>query len=204
TNVYVTDNSQAPFDKWYFRYLYSTTNYELINGSLTFATKSVYKRDPATGNLLWHIQYLGPAVYRKTFYEYKTNPDPSFYILDTVSRVVLTDAANITYSDTRYHHDGGINVVPTKGNITLTQVLTGAGNQTVDTKAEYDDFGNVIQTISYQGYGVVDQEPTSTPYVTTTEYDEILNTYPVLTTNPLDSSTSTQYNYALGVPLQVT
>src|SRR5690606_31881446 len=66
TNVYVTDNSQAPFDKWYFRYLYSTTNYELINGSLTFATKSVYKRDPATGNLLWHIQYLGPAVYRKT------------------------------------------------------------------------------------------------------------------------------------------
>src|SRR5690606_18878991 len=81
---------------------------------------------------------------------------------------------------------------------------TGAGNQTVDTKAEYDDFGNVIQTISYQGYGVVDQEPTSTPYVTTTEYDEILNTYPVLTTNPLDWSTSTQYNYALGVPLQVT
>src|SRR5690606_80779 len=67
TNVYVTDNSQAPFDKWNFRYLYSSLNYELVNGNLTLTTKSIYKKDPATGNLLSHFQYLGTYLYRKTF-----------------------------------------------------------------------------------------------------------------------------------------
>jgi hypothetical protein len=115
--------------------------------------------------LLWHVQYLGSSVYRKTFYEYRTNLDSNFYILDTVSRVVLTDASNQVYSDTRYHYDDGIDIAPTKGDVTLTQVLTGNGNQTIDTSAVYDDFGNAVQSISYQGYGTVNQNPTSTAYL---------------------------------------
>jgi hypothetical protein len=154
TNVYVTDNSQAPFDRWNFRYLYSTLNYERSNGSLALTTKSLYKRDAANGNLLYQIQYLGPSAYRKTYYEYLTNPHPSVYILDKVSRVVLTDASNGILSDTRLHYDGRLNEPPTIGDLTLTQRLTGNGDQTVDAVTGYDIYGNVTSTEIFQDYGM--------------------------------------------------
>lgn len=120
SNIYVTDNSQAPFTGWNFRYLYSVLNYELGGGSLFLASKNVYQRDPATGNLLVSTQYLGGSPYRKTYYEYRTNSDPAIYILDTVSRIILTDAAYAILNDVRYHYDGGYNAAPIIGDVTLT------------------------------------------------------------------------------------
>jgi YD repeat-containing protein len=125
-----------------------------------------------------------------------------------VSRVVLTDASNVTYSDTRSHYDGRddeINNTPTKGALTLAQVLTGTGNQTIDTFITYDTYGNTKTVTTYDDYGQVNSinRPIN-PYISSTTYDPEVHTYPTLTTNPLGWETSTQYNYALGLPVQVT
>ncbi|HNA59179.1 MAG TPA: SpvB/TcaC N-terminal domain-containing protein, partial [Chitinophagales bacterium] len=204
TNVYVTDNSKAPFDKWNFRYLYSTLNYELSGGSMILTTKAISKRDPATGNLLSQIQYLGSTVYRKTYYEYLINTNPSVYILDTASRVLVVDASNAILSDTRYHYDDQINAIPIQGDLTLVQKLTGSGTQTVDQRTHYNEYGNADSSKIYSGYGNVDIDPIGTAFETTTLYDSDLETLPIRSTNPLSQETLTDYLPALGLPYRVT
>ncbi|MEW6402626.1 MAG: SpvB/TcaC N-terminal domain-containing protein, partial [Chloroflexota bacterium] len=204
TNIYVTDNSKAPYPGWNFRYLYSTLNYELSGSSLVLTSKVIYKKDPGTGNLLVQMQYLGNTVYRKTYYEYLTNPIPSVYILDRVSRVLLVDGSNQIWADTRYHYDEQINTAPTLGDLTLTQRLRGVANETSDTATHYDIYGNVERVEVYPTYGVVNVQPTGTSYPTSTVYDEDSQTYPVQVTNALGQSSSTLYIEKLGLPYQVT
>jgi len=204
TNVYVTDNSQAPYFGWNFRYLYSTLHYELSGGSLILTSKTVYNRDPGTGNLLSQIEYLGNSVYRKTYYEYVINPNA--YITDKASRLLLVDASNRIVSDTRYHYDGGVNLSPTTGDLTLVQRLTGSGNQTVDTATDYDEYGNAIAVHAFYNYGTATATvmPSGPAQTTTTVYDASLKTYPVQTTNALGQSSTTEYVYALGLPASAT
>jgi len=118
THTYVTDNTKAPFTGWNYRYLYQTINYVRSLGSLVQASRVVYSRDPATGNLLTQTDFLGTASYRKTWYEYITNPDPNVYILDKASRVLVTTASNQILADTRYHYDDRLNTAPAQGDLT--------------------------------------------------------------------------------------
>jgi RHS repeat-associated protein len=204
TNTYVTDNTKAPFSGWNYRYLYQSINYINSGGSLIVASKVVYNRDPSTGNLLLQTDYLGTSTYRKTYYEYLTNPNPSVYILDKASRVLVVKANNAVLTDTRYHYDDLISTAPTRGDLTLTQSLTGSGNQTVDTRAHYDVYGNVDESIVYENYGTVNVSPAGDSRTSSVVYDATYRTYPTQQTNPLGESVQTQYLYSLGTPYQVT
>ncbi|MCE9646910.1 MAG: DUF11 domain-containing protein [Chloroflexi bacterium] len=204
TNTYVTDNSKAPFSGWNYRYLFQTVNYVNSGGAIVPASKVVYSRDPSTGNLLLQTDYLGLAAYRKTYYEYLTNPDPAKYILDKASRVLVVNASNSTLTDTRYHYDDKLNSAPVWGDLTLTQSLTGSGNSTVDTGADYDVYGNVIRQIQYTSYGTMNVKPTGGTQESSMVYDSTFQSYPVTQTNPMGQDTSTSYLYRLGVPYQTT
>jgi hypothetical protein len=68
-NVYVTDNSQAPFPGWDYRYLGQTENYELINSSLELMTRQIFYNDPSNGNMIATYTYMGETLFRKEFHE---------------------------------------------------------------------------------------------------------------------------------------
>ncbi|MBI5953670.1 MAG: hypothetical protein HY865_18605 [Chloroflexi bacterium] len=200
-NTYVTDNSKAPFPGWNYRYLYRTINSVESYGNLTVSSQVTYVHDPATGNLLLQTEYLGTAPYRKTYYEYVDPADYDFYILDSVSRVWAEDASGNPISETRYGYNN-------YGDPILTQRLTGKGNETVDSGAVYDLYGNVITSLQYTESGHAGTDPTGgNALVTSTDYSkddhEGFYTYPYVQTNPLGQSTTTEYLYALGVPYQV-
>jgi YD repeat-containing protein len=204
TNTYVTDNSKAPFTGWNYRYLYQTANYINSGGGLIVSSRVVYVRDPATGNLLQQTDYLGSSILRKTYYEYVTNPNPSVYILDKVSRILLVNAANQILGDTRYHYDGKINAAPDIGDLTLTQRFTGLGNQTVDSVTNYDIYGNAVSTKAFPGYGAVNTQPGGVSYTTNVVYDSTLKTYPTQVTNALNQSSFTNYLFSIGLSYSTT
>ena len=203
-NTYVTDNSKAPFIGWNYRYLSQVENFEKIGSSLSLTSKAIFRRDPETGNLLLQEDYLGSSLYRKTYYEYSVNTAPSVYILNTVSRKVLVDSSYLIYSDSRYHYDDMLGSYPTKGELTLTQTLSGVANNTVDMKYVYDEYGNVTHVYRFDDWGEINQLPSSDPIGTETEFDGTLHTYPVSVINPLEQTSSTEYLFSLGIPFQVT
>jgi YD repeat-containing protein len=205
-NTYITDNSQAPFPGWNYRYLARTDSFVGSAGILTLTSSTTYQNDPATGNLLVQSDYLGSTLYRSTYYEYLVNSAPSVYILSTVSRKVVTDANNIVSSDVHYDYDSTINTPPTKGDLTLIQTLTGNGNQTVDASFGYDNYGNQTSAILYNVNGTLGTAPSaSNSYaMTTTNFDTTKSTYRVSQSDPLGETTTTDYLYSLGMPYQVT
>ncbi|MEW6093469.1 MAG: LamG-like jellyroll fold domain-containing protein [Chloroflexota bacterium] len=203
-NTYVTDNIAAPSSVWNYRYLAQSENYLRSAGALALVSKTAWYRDPATGNLLVQSDYLGASLYRKTYYEYRVNPDPDVYILDTASRVLLVDANNTIYSDTRYHYDGGINIIPTHGDLTLTQVRTGSGSQTVDSKAHYDAYGNLLESRLYESFGTLEAAPSGSYQAAAVAYDTTLHTYPISATNALDETSETEYLFSLGLAYRST
>jgi RHS repeat-associated protein len=214
TNTYVTDNSQAPFSGWNYRYLGATTNYVLSGGVLVATTKNTYYNDPATGNPLVQSTYVSGSLYRKTYYEYLVNPDPAYYILDKATRVLLVDGNNQIYSDTRYHYDDGINVVPTRGDVTLAQKLTGNNpqqpNETVDTGTVYNLYGNVTATRAFKTYGSAASSayPAAEYLESKTVYDttrnDPLQIYPLRVVDPAGNTTTSDTLNTLGVPYQTT
>lgn len=204
TNTYVTDNTKAPFSGWNYRYLYQTINYVNNGGSLLVASKVVYTRDPATGNLLVQTDFMGTSTYRKTYYEYLTNINPNVYILDKASRVLVVTASNAVLSDTRYHYDDRINEAPTRGDLTLTQNLTGSGDAVVNSGAHFDVYGNVERQTQYTAYGTVNVAASGGSQESSVVYDSAFHTYQISQTNPMGQSTSTAYLYALGVPFRST
>ncbi|MBN2115754.1 MAG: hypothetical protein JW730_04245 [Anaerolineales bacterium] len=128
--------------------------------------------------------------------------------MDKVSRVLLVDAGNQIYSDTRYHYDGQINTAPTRGDVTLVQRLTGSGDQTIDTETHYNVYGNADSVKAYRSYGVVNTPPTGAYWESTTAYDSVQNdptqSYPISVTNALGQSSSSVYLRTLGVAYQAT
>ena len=204
TYTYVTDNSQAPFSGWNYRYLYRVQSYVKGDSSLDQTSQTITIHDPATGNLSEQRDYLGSTVYRKTYYEYRSNFNPDFYILDKPTRQVLVDASGVIYADTRYGYDGGIESAPTRGELTLVQKLV-SGSQTSDVSYAYDDYGNVVTACAHSTYGTLNTPHTSGDcYSTTIEYDPTLHTFPISTANPLSQSSSADYLLTLGVAYQST
>jgi RHS repeat-associated protein len=197
TNVYVTDNTKAPFSGWNYRYLYQTANYVNSGGSLAAASKVVYLHDPSTGNLIVQTDLLGASPYRKTYYEYLTSPSPSLYILDTASRILVVNASNGVLADSRYSYNA-------EGDRTIARTLTGSGNQTVDARTHYDPYGNADQASIYTAYGSLDNEPNGDAQNSYVTYDTKFKTYPIAQTNPLGEKSSAAYLYNLGLPYQST
>lgn len=207
SNVYVTDNSQAPFLGWNYRYLGETSSYVLSSGTLIQTTKTTFFNDPATGNPLLQSTYLGNTLYRKTYYEYLPNTSPSVYILDKATRVLLVGANNQIYSDTRYHYDEQTGAVPTQGDLTLVQKLTGNAatpTETVDSYTHYDVYGNPISSGAFKNYGVVGANNVCPCLDASTTYDSVLNTYPIASTDPMGKTSTIDYLFTLGAPYQTT
>jgi RHS repeat-associated protein len=210
TNSYVTDNSQAPFMGWNYRYLSQTVNYVRSGGALTQTSKTTYQRDPGTGDLVMQGDYIDTRLYRKTYYEYALNRDPSVYILDAVSRKLVTTAGNQVVSDVYYYYDwiDGIDDYQTstltKGDQTVVQARTGNGDQTVDSRRYYDIYGNVTKTRMYTDYGMLRGTLPGNYQESIITYDSDLLTYPETTINPLGEATHTDYLLSLGQPYQST
>ncbi|MCW5874154.1 MAG: hypothetical protein KIS88_05860 [Anaerolineales bacterium] len=202
-NTYTTDNSQAPFEGWNFRYVLQSENFEWNGSNLALINKTVFQRDPLYGNLLTRSEYLGGNLYRKQILEYAVNPDPAVYILDRVASQTLRDANNTLLGETRYVYDGGGTL--SLGELSLSQTLTGVSYpQSVDAAYVYDVFGNLVETRAYAGYGSAGSAPGGGYSASQVAYDSGLHTYPVSATNALGQSSGSSYLYSLGVPVSVT
>ncbi len=200
-SIYVTDNSQAPFVGWNYRYLSQVANYIRSGSSLVLTSKTVYVRDGSTGNLAVKQDYIGSTLYRKQYYEFRPNFDPAVHILDKSTRQLLVDASNQIISDVRYVYDNGAPVL-TKGELTLVQRLLDT-TTTSDTRYEYDQYGNVTKTCAYKTYGVLNSMPTG-GLCSEVTYDTTVQTYPVESKNPLGQTSTSTYIYQLGLPYQST
>ncbi len=207
-NVYVTDNTNAPFTGWNFRYLYQVTNYVNSGGSLIQTSQTQTILDPSTGNLAEQDDYNVSALLRKEYSEYWPNFNSTVYILDKPIRQVTVDSGNNIFSDIRYGYDGIAdlrniaNSAITKGDVTLVQKLVN-GSQTADVSYGYDKYGNRTSACAYASYGTPGNAPFGACESSTTNYDSTLNTYPVQSTDALNDSTTTGYLFTLGLPYQV-
>ena len=210
-NTYTTDNSQAPFDDFEYRYLSTVKNYELQNSSLVLTSMATYTRDPGNGNLIEQQQHLGSSLYRKYFYDYNINTDPDYYILDRVSRQRITNASNSTLADTRYYYDdlANPNDPPTAGNLLYVQALTGgSSNETVDVRytLDSDGYGNTTDVYAFTDYGVAGtiKNTSANNNHSVTEFESTFHTYPTKVTNAADHEVSTKYIEMLGLPYEIT
>ncbi|MBL1193221.1 MAG: hypothetical protein D8M60_02595 [Chloroflexi bacterium] len=202
SNTYFTDNSEAPFVGWEYRYLSETKSYTRIGSSLSLTSKTFFQRDPGNGNLLVQMDYLGGALTRKHVYEYNLNTNPDVYILDRVSRMRIKDASDNTLSEMQYQYDNTA-TAPSKGNLTLTQSATGDGTKTVDSSYAYDAYGNVTSVSSYESYGSFGSTPSGSAQTTSTTYESTYRTYPTTVTNDLSQSADSLYLYTLGMPYEI-
>ena len=207
-NVYVTDNTNAPFMGWNFRYLYQTTNYVKSGGSLIQTSQTQTIRDPSTGNLAEQDDYNVSTLLRKVYPEYWPNFNSAVYILDKPIRQVIVDSGNNIFSDTRYGYDGIANLrsiansAITKGDVTLVQKLVN-GSQTADVSYGYDKYGNRTSACAYASYGTPGNAPSGACESSTMNYDSTLNTFLVQSTDALNDSTTMGYLLTLGLPCQV-
>ena len=203
-NNYVTDNSFAPFYGWNYRYLGQVQNCVRIGTVLTLTSKTQYINDPRSGNLLEQLDYNGSDLYRKTYYEYVTNADPSIYILDRVSRIVRTDANNRLYADVFQYYDanvnGGAQTALTHGALVLTRARSGTSNSTMDSATTYNLYGLPVSSRSYANSGTLGTSPSGSYVENSTEYDGILHQFPVKNYDPLNHFTEAVYIYELGAP----
>ncbi len=173
--------------------------------SLELISKTIYQYDTTTGNLIWEKQYDGTqTLYRQIDYEYVTNLSPDYWILDTLSRQTLKNASGTILSEQQYGYDGNLpgSGSPTVGELTLSRVVD--GSQTIDTMYDYDTYGNLTNKYLFKSYGTNGSLPTGLPLNYAMGYDTALKTYVISTTNPLNHTTNTGYDFGLGLPTTVT
>jgi RHS repeat-associated protein/uncharacterized repeat protein (TIGR01451 family) len=205
-------------DGAYFKHPWIVEKFLSTGSGMAYVSRTMYAYNAATGNLEEEKEYrttdpINP--YRKTVYEYVTNLDPKFWILNTVSRRTVQDANGTVLSEQQYGYndnlpgDSSPNLHVTN-KPDLSRLVNGL--QTIDTQYVYDDYGNVVETRLYEDYGETDSLPTGNFRSFFTSYDDdpdttednILQTYPTSSTNHLGHTTRTHYNYGLGLPLTVT
>ncbi len=198
-NTYVTDNSEAPFVGWNYRYLSQVQGYIRTGTSLLLTSKTIYVNDPGNGNLLLKQDYLGGSIYRKEAFEYSTMPALSAsYVLDRPVRRTLMSANNTILSEAYYEYSP-------KGNIVLLKnvLYAGQNTNTSDAAYSYDGYGNVKEMKVCQEYGTMSTPASGSCMVTTTSYDAESQTFPLSVMTPL-GVTKAKYLIKLGVPYEST
>jgi RHS repeat-associated protein/uncharacterized repeat protein (TIGR01451 family) len=189
----------------YFTYPVFVDEFLQTGGSLPLISRTENTYNTSTGNVTSVKEYNGAlTLYRQTDYEYVTNTSPSVWILDTVSRSILKDGSGTILSKQDYGYDGSLPGVgsPTIGDLRLSRTVN--GTETIDTEYTYDTYGNKLTSKTYKAYGTTGVAPSGPALTYTTGYDVQLKTYPVSTSDPLSHTTSTDYDYALGLPTTVT
>ncbi len=209
-NVYVTDNTNAPFTGWNFRYLYQVTNYVNSGGSLNSNLRNSNRPRSRVPGISPSRMTITSALYCAKSTTSIANFNPAVYILDQPIRQVTVNSGNNIFSDTRYGYDGiadlrsVANSAITKGDLTLVQKLVGSGSQTADVSYGYDKYGNRTSACAYTSYGTPGNAPSGACEGSTTNYNSALNAYPVQkSTDALNDSTTTGYLFTLGLPYQV-
>ena len=194
-------------------FAYATTVDEFVyTTSLVQVSHMLYSYDSDTGNLTSEWQFFGASnSYRKTEYQYVTNPSPAVWILNTLAQRTVKDASGVTLSEQQYGYNGNLPGYssPNPHNTNkpdLSRVVNDTqtiDTQTIDTKYVYDTtYGNLLETWQYKTYGTTDSHPSGTPLIYSTGYDS-LKTYVLSTDPPLLPATTFTYDYGLGLPITV-
>ncbi len=148
--------------------------------------------------------------YRKTVNEYAINTTTAYLVsLPARTRQYECLSGSCTSTNlatsTRYLYDDAISysTTPTTGILTGTRVLA-ESLDFVDQEFDYDTYGNLTAFTQYKALENYSGFGLGTSISTATIYDSTYHTYPVTVTNPLSQSTTTVYDYTLGLPTSVT
>jgi len=108
-------------------------------------------------------------------------------------------------AETLYLYDGSpvYDAQPTDGILTGQRAWVTGGDYS-QVSYGYDGYGNLASQSVYTGFAAFSSSPASGEQTTTTTYDETYHTYALATTNALDQTTQTGYNYDVGQPTLVT
>jgi len=123
---------------------------------------------------------------------------------DYTNATLLASSLNLYDSHTQF------DLPPSAGILTGQRTLLrfAGANQTdprySDVTYAYDDWGNLIETTTYSGEGSELALASEGARAATSEYDDIYHTYALTTTNALEQSLMTAFDYALGVPVAET
>lgn len=93
---------------------------------------------------------------------------------------------------------------PENGNLTMQRTRINSTGQYAQVNNTYDTQGNVTATTTYTEYATMTGNPSGGARTTSRTYDNTYLAYPLTETNALNQTTTTEYNYALGVPVSVT
>jgi RHS repeat-associated protein len=109
-------------------------------------------------------------------------------------------------AETLYYYDNSNEVVsrPVTGRLTMQRNRVKLAGQYTQTNTAYDTYGNVTGTTTYADYATSTANPAGGMRTLTRTYDPLYHAYPLTETNAINQSTSTTYDYTLGVPLTVT
>jgi RHS repeat-associated protein/uncharacterized repeat protein (TIGR01451 family) len=190
----------------YFTYASQVQEYLLAAG-LTMVNQKNFTYDTTTGNLTLEQDYTGTAtLYRQIEDDYLTNTSPSVWILDKAWQHLVKDASGTIISEQQFGYDSNLpdQGTLTKGELSLSRQVDVTNNRTVDTGYKYDTYGNRTETDVYQSYSTPGSSPAGAIYKYLSSFDAALGTYVTSTTDPLNHTTSTNYNYGLGLPTSVT
>jgi RHS repeat-associated protein len=105
-----------------------------------------------------------------------------------------------------YDGNSSYAAAPTSGRLAIQRTLLDASSGDAYAEADYgyDSFGNVNVITTYSDYGTATASPSGGARTISRTYDSVYGAYLLSETNPLNQTTSSTYNYALGVPLTAT
>ncbi|MBW2046567.1 MAG: hypothetical protein JRI96_17110, partial [Deltaproteobacteria bacterium] len=198
-NIKVNDwRSKEVYPGVSFVYLQTTDSYT-YDGDDTYRGSRAYFEYDDYGNptkVLSHGDIDVAGDEKSVVTEYTYNADD--WLMSFPKHTRLLDADQNKVSEKRFYYDDNADVdnPPTEGFLTKEEVwsynpVTG-GSSMLDTRYSYDDYGNLISAADSLGR------------VIATQYDDILHTYPVKTTNPLGHAVTSTYDYRLGKVLTAT
>jgi RHS repeat-associated protein len=103
-----------------------------------------------------------------------------------------------------YDNQNTYNTAPSAGKLTAARAWVDDSGQYAQSSYAYDSYGNQTGVTTYSGYATINSAPGSGARTTSLSYDSYYNTYALSSTNALNQTTQTAYDYTKGVPNSVT
>ncbi|MBD2867659.1 RHS repeat-associated core domain-containing protein [Paenibacillus arenilitoris] len=140
------------------------------------------------------VRQTGDEFVKAVAYNY--NDDA--YIVETVQSEAIYSGTGVDEAnkedETLYYYDdaASVSTPPVRGNLTRSDSWNNVTGTYVSASGTYDSYGNKTSSTDVRG---------STE---TTEFDPVYHKYPVSVTNALGHTTTTAWDYTLGVPVSKT
>jgi YD repeat-containing protein len=109
-------------------------------------------------------------------------------------------------SDTLYYYDDSSSNLarPISGQLTMQRSRIDNFGKYAQVNSAYDSYGNVVSQTTYSDFGTAQSSPPGGSRTVTRTYDGTIHAYPVAETNPLNQTTSTEYDFSFGAPVTAT